>query len=156
MLWVWGACAKAHRLTPTQASGAIIDGHAGWAQRPGNLAGIGWPDDVREAIRDIPNDYHGPTRKKILLTVMAVGGIRLRGPGGWVAIGFTVDTASAPLACRDVLWQIAGELTLCRFSNLGNGESLESFCRGYERQSGQDVGWILRLAAPSGRKPPGA
>jgi hypothetical protein len=128
---------------------SFIDEHGDWAKRPRNLASIGLPDSVREAIRDISNDYHGPNRKRILLTVMADGGIRLRGHGNWVAIEFTVDTASALLACRDMLRKIAGEFTLCRFSNLGTCESLELFYRDYEQHVEQDIGWILRRAAPS-------
>ncbi|MGA2608310.1 MAG: hypothetical protein ABSH01_12745 [Terriglobia bacterium] len=134
---------------------SFIDEHADWAKRPGNLASIGLPDAVREAISDIPNDYDGENRKKILLAVMASGGIRLRGHGDWVAIEFTVGTASALLACRDVLRKIAGEFTLCRFNNLGTCESLELFYRDYEQHIERDIEWILRLAAPLA-KPPGA
>jgi hypothetical protein len=134
---------------------SFIDEHADWAKRPGNLTSIGLPDAVREAIRDIPNDYGGDNRKRILLTVMAAGGIRLRGHGDWVAIEFTADTAAAVLACRDVLRKIAGEFTVCRFSNLGAGETLQLFYGEYERHVGRDIGWILRLAAPLA-KPPGA
>ena len=135
---------------------SFIDEHADWAKRPGNLAGIGLADSVREAIRDIPNDPHSTNRKRILLTVMADGGIRLRGHGDWVAIEFTVDTASALLACREVLRTISGEFTLCRFNNLGTCESLEFFYCDYEQHVEQDIGWILGLAAPSERKPHGA
>lgn len=127
---------------------SFIDEHADWAKRPGNLASIGLPDAVREAISDIPNDYDGENRKKILLAVMASGGIRLRGHGDWVAIEFTIDTASALLACRDVLRNIAGEFTLCRFNNLSKGESLEVLYRDYEQHIERDIKWILRLAAP--------
>jgi hypothetical protein len=126
----------------------FIDEHVDWAQRPGNLASIGLPDSVKLAIQDIPNDYSGENRKKILLTVMATGGIRLRGHGDWVTIEFTADTAPALLACRDVLRTIAGEFTMCRFSNLGAGETLQLFYRDYERHVGNDIAWILRLAKP--------
>jgi hypothetical protein len=82
---------------------SFIDEHADWAKRPSNLISIGLPDPVQEAVRDIPNDCGGEGRKRIRLTVMAAGGIRLRGHGDWVAIEFTVDTASALQACPDVL-----------------------------------------------------
>ncbi|MGA2606222.1 MAG: hypothetical protein ABSH01_02050 [Terriglobia bacterium] len=134
----------------------FIDEHSDWARRPGNLASIGLSDVVREHIRDIPNDYSGENRRRILLTVMADGGIRLRGHGDWVAIEFTIDTASALLACRDVLRNIAGEFTLCRFSNLGTSESLELFYRDYEQHIERDIEWILRLAAPFRRNLAGA
>jgi hypothetical protein len=126
----------------------FIDEHADWAKRPGSLASIGLPDSVRETISDIPNDYGGENRKRILLAVMAAGGIRLRGHGDWVAIEFTVDTSSALLACRDVLRRLAGEYMLCRFNNLSEGETQEVFYRDYERHIEEDVGWILRLAKP--------
>ena len=126
----------------------FIDEHADWAKRPGNLSSIGLPDSVREEIQDIPNDYCGEKRKRILLTVMGAGGIRLRGHGDWVAIEFTVDTAHALLACRDVLRRIAGEFTLCRFNNLAANESLQVLYRDYEQHVEQDIGWILRLARP--------
>jgi hypothetical protein len=131
----------------------FIDEHADWAKRPGNLASIGLPDSVREAISGIPNDYGGENRKRILLAVMAAGGIRLRGHGDWAAIEFTVDTASALQACRDVLRRIAGEFTLCRFNNLAKGESLELFYRDYEEHIDSDIDWILRLAKASPAKP---
>jgi hypothetical protein len=79
---------------------------------------------------------------------MAAGGIRLRGHGDWVAIKFTVDTAAALLACRDVLRKIAGEFTMCRFSNLAAGETLQLFYGEYERHVKNDIEWILRLAKP--------
>jgi hypothetical protein len=126
----------------------FIDEHADWAKRPGNLASIGLPDAVQEAIKDIPNDYGGESRKKILLTVMAEGGIRLRGHGGWVAIEFTADTASVLLACRDVLQEIAGKFTICVFNNLAAAETLQLYYGEYEQHVGQDIGWILRLAKP--------
>jgi hypothetical protein len=109
---------------------------------------IGLPDAVREAISGVPNDYSGENRKRILLAVMAAGGIRLRGHGDWVAIKFTVDTAAALLACRDVLRKIAGEFTMCRFSNLAAGETLQLFYGEYERHVKNDIEWILRLAKP--------
>lgn len=60
----------------------LIEEHAEWAKRPGNLTSIGVPDAVREVISDIPNDYFGENRIKILLRAMAAGGIQLRGHGG--------------------------------------------------------------------------
>jgi hypothetical protein len=34
----------------------FIDEHGDWAKQPGNLASIGLPDAVQEAMGDIPND----------------------------------------------------------------------------------------------------
>ena len=39
------------------------------------------PDAVQEAIRDIPKDYGGENIKRLLLTIMGAGGIRLRRQG---------------------------------------------------------------------------
>lgn len=47
----------------------FIDEHPGWAKRSGSLSGIGLPDAVREAMRDIPNGYGGENRTGILLAV---------------------------------------------------------------------------------------
>jgi hypothetical protein len=104
---------------------AFIDEHANWAKRSGNLAGIGLPTSVWETIRDIPNDYGGPNREAILRTVMAAGGIRMRGHGDVVVFEFTCDSKVALPACRDVLRQVAGEFTRCRFNNLSTNETVE-------------------------------
>jgi len=127
----------------------FIDEHSDWAKRPGNLESIGLPDSVRLAIQGIFND-HGENRKKILLTVMAAGGIRLRGHGDWVAIEFTVDTTTALPACRGVLRRIAGEFTKCVFNNIATGESLQVFYRDFIQHIENDIQWILKRAAPWG------
>jgi hypothetical protein len=124
----------------------FIDEHGDWSKRPGNLASIGLPDAVREANQGIPNDYGGENRKKILLTVMAAGGIRLRGHGDSLTIEFTADTASALTACREVLRNIAGEYTMCVFNNLAAGETLELYYGGYNRHIDSDIEEVLRLA----------
>jgi hypothetical protein len=104
---------------------AYVDEHANWAKRPGNLQSLGMPPSVWESIRDIPSDYGGENRKRILLAVMGAGGIRMRGHGDVVVFEFTVDAKVALPACRDVLRQIAGELTLCRFNNLTTTQTVE-------------------------------
>jgi hypothetical protein len=108
-----------------------IDEHSNWAKRPGNLESIGLPTSVWETIRDIPNDYGGDNRKAILVTVMAAGGIRMRGHGDVVVFEFTCDSKIALSACRDVLRQIAGDLTRCRFNNLSTNETVEVFYADY-------------------------
>lgn len=113
---------------------AFIDEHANWAKRPGNLEGIGLPVSIWETIRDIPNDYGGPNRKKILLTVMDAGGTRMRGHGDVVVFEFTCNSKVALPACRDVLRQIAGDLTRCRFTNLETNETVEVFYADYVTQ----------------------
>jgi hypothetical protein len=104
---------------------SYIDEHANWAKRPGNLERIGLPVSVWEAIRAIPNDQ-GENRKTILLAMMVAGGIRMRGHVDFITFEFTVDSDVAIRACREVLTQIAGPLTLCRFNNLATGKTIEA------------------------------
>jgi hypothetical protein len=66
----------------------FMDGHADWAKEPGNLASNRLPEAVQEAIQDIPNDYAGENRKKILLVEIAAGGLSLRGHSDEAAIEF--------------------------------------------------------------------
>jgi hypothetical protein len=113
---------------------AYVDEHANWAKRPGNLAGIGIANGAWEAVRDIPNDYGGESRKTILLIVMAAGGIRLRGHGDFVTFEFTCDLKVALPACRDVLRQIAGNFTRCKFNNLSTDETVEVSYDNYVNQ----------------------
>ena len=113
---------------------AFIDEHANWAKRLGNLESLGFPVSIWEAIRDIPNDYGGQNRESILRTVMAAGGIRMRGHGVVVVFEFTCDSKLALPACRDVLRQIAGDLTLCRFNNLSTNETVEVLHADYVAQ----------------------
>jgi hypothetical protein len=89
----------------------FIPEHADWAKRPANLESLGLPTSVWDSIRDIPNDYGGHKREAILLKVMAAGGIRMRGHGDVVVFEFTVDSKVALPTCRDVLREIAGELS---------------------------------------------
>jgi hypothetical protein len=113
---------------------SFIDEHSNWAKREGNLQSLGIPASVWEAIRDISNDYGGESRKTILLTVMAAGGIRMRGHADFVTFEFTCDPKVALFACRVVLAQIAGPLTRCRFNSLGTNETVEVFYADYVRQ----------------------
>ena len=128
---------------------AWIDEHANWAQRPGNLVSIGLPDSVREAIADIPNDYAGENRKRILLTVMAAGGVRMRGHGDVLVFEFTVDWAVGLVACRDVPRHLAGDFTRCRFNNLSTSESVEVWYRDYLQHIEGEVDWILQRKEPT-------
>jgi hypothetical protein len=121
-------------INATDGRFAYVDEHANWAKRPGNLESIGHPVLTWETIRDIPNDYGGQNRETILRTVMASGGIRLRGRGTVVVFEFTVDAMVALPACRGVLHEIAGPLTLCRFNNLGTNETVEVFYDDYVKQ----------------------
>src|SRR5208282_2757149 len=111
---------------------AFIDEHANWAKRPGNLVGIGLPSSVWDEIHITPNDYGGENRKRILLTVMAAGGIRMRGHGNVVVFEFTIGTKQALDACKDILSTIGGDFLLCRFNNLTSGECLELLYRDYK------------------------
>jgi len=110
---------------------AFIDEHANWAKREGNLQSLGMPSSVRESIREIPNDYGGENRKKILLIVMAAGGIRMRGHDDVVVFEFTIDAEVALPACRHVLQQIAGKFTQCQFNDLAKNKTLRVFYANY-------------------------
>jgi hypothetical protein len=113
---------------------AFIPEHADWSKGEGNLESLGLPTSVWETIRNVPNDYGGENRKNILLAVMAAGGVRMRGHGDVVVFEFTCDPKVALPACRDVLRQIAGPLTRCRFNNLRTSETVEVSYADYVRQ----------------------
>lgn len=102
-----------------------IDEHANWIKRRENADAVGLPELVWQHIADIPNDYGGENRKRILLVVMSEGFIRMRGHGDAVVFEFTADSETALRACRAVLGQIAGPLLRCRFNNVKSKESLE-------------------------------
>jgi len=125
-----------------------IDEHANWAKRPGNLVSIGLPDAIREVIADIPNDYSGPNRQRIVRAVMAAGGVRMRGHGDVVVFEFTIDWKVALAACGNVLREVAGEFTRCRFNSLSTSESIEVFYGDFRRHIEADVDWILNRREP--------
>ena len=129
---------------------AYIDEHANWSKRPGNLVSIGLANSAWEVIRDIPNDSGGENRKSIVLAVMAVGGIRMRCHGEFIAFEFTVEWMTALRACRDILRDIAGEYTPCRFNSLATSESLEVSYLEYEKHIEADIAWILQRRKPFG------
>jgi hypothetical protein len=104
---------------------AYVDEHCNWAKRPGNLESLGLPTSVWESIRDIPNDYGGQNRESILRTVMSAGLIRMRCHSVFVTFEFAFAPEVVLLACRDVLREIAGDLTRCRFNNLATNETAE-------------------------------
>jgi hypothetical protein len=128
---------------------SFVSEHGDWAKQPDNLANLGLPAAVQEAIQDIPNDCSGESRKKIRLWVMAAEGIRLRGHGDRVAIELTLDTASALPACRDVLRRFPGS-SQCTASTISTQarKTLQLFCRDYEQHVKRVIGWILWLAKP--------
>jgi hypothetical protein len=109
-----------------------ITEHCDWMKNSMNAKKIGLPDNVFETIKDMPNDYQGPKRKQILLTIMDAGFIRLRGHGSYIAIEFTVSTKKALSACEPLLKQVCGPLTLLRFNNLSTNENVEATYREVE------------------------
>ncbi len=102
-----------------------ITEHADWMKNHENAKKIGLPDSVFEIIKELPNDYNGPKREKILRTVMAAGFIRVRGHGQWIAIEFTAPTQAALRASAEFLRQACGPFTVLRFNNLQAGETIE-------------------------------
>jgi hypothetical protein len=133
----------------------IIDEHADWIKRPGNATKLGLPDDVWQAVRDLPNDYGGSNRERILRLVMAAGGIRMRCHGTVIVFEFTVNTGDALCACQGILAKLAGAYTTCRFNNLGTREFIEVVYRDFEAHIERDIEWILRLATafPQSNRP---
>jgi hypothetical protein len=83
-----------------------ITEHCDWIKVRQNAEKIGLPKSVYEQIKDIPNDYSGARREKILRAVMGAGFIRVRGHGAWIAIEFTAPTKDAVIACRRLLQQV--------------------------------------------------
>lgn len=106
-----------------------IDEHANWMQRHGPEFGL--PAEVWGHIREIPNDYIGPNRERILRAVMDAGYIRARGHGAWVTFEFTCSISEALPACRAFLQQVGGPELQCRFTHLLDQRSLELSCAEY-------------------------
>jgi hypothetical protein len=102
-----------------------ITEHCDWIKVLRNAQKIGLPDEVYEKIKDVPNDYSGPKREKLLRTVMDAGFVRVRGHGSWIAIEFTAATEKTLRASRDFLGQVCGPYSMLRFNNVDTGESLE-------------------------------
>lgn len=100
-----------------------------------NAQKIGLRDDVFRQITDIPNDYSGPRREKILRLVMSAGFVRVRGHGTWIAMEFTASTEDAMFASSPLLRQVCGPLTVLRFSNLETGESREMTFQEFESRA---------------------
>ena len=107
--------------------------HANFMKDHARAQNIGLPESVYEEIKDIANDYSGVRREKILRLVMASGFIRVRGHGSWIAIEFTAPTEDALRACKSLLHQVCGPLTVLRFNNLSTNESLEMTFQEFER-----------------------
>ena len=55
----------------------------------------------------------------------------MRCRGDVIVFEFCCDLEAALAACRDVLRKIAGNLTLCRFTNLTTNETVEMFYANY-------------------------
>jgi hypothetical protein len=112
-----------------------ITEHCDWIKVRGNAQKIGLPKEVWERIKDMPNDYSGPKREKLLRTIMDAGFIRVRGHGSWIAIEFTAETQDVLRASRDFLSQVCGPYSVLRFNNVGANESLELTFREFEERT---------------------
>lgn len=108
-----------------------IDEHASWMQRHGREFGL--PQEVREAICSIPNDFAGEGRERILLAVMHCGYIRMRAHGVQVSFEFTCSIEEALRACQSVLAAIAGPQLLCRFVDLNKRQFLRAEYREFSK-----------------------
>ena len=114
-----------------------ITEHCDWIKVPENAEKIGLPENVFQEIKNLPNDYGGPKREKILRAVMnaARGFIRVRGHGSWIAVEFTAPTKDALGACSSLLPEVCGPLTVLRFNNLRTNESLEMTFVEFEKRT---------------------
>jgi hypothetical protein len=110
----------------------LVQEHCDFMKDHARAQKIGLPENVYEQIKDIPNDYSGPRRERILRLVMAAGFIRVRGHGDWIAIEFTAPTNEAMIACSSLLRQVCGPLTVLRLNNLSTDESLEMAFQEFE------------------------
>jgi hypothetical protein len=112
-----------------------ITEHCDWLKVHENAEKIGLPESVFRQIKDLPNDYGGPKRERILRTVMDAGAgfVRVRGHGDWIAIEFTAPTLNAMVACSSLLHEVCGPLTVLKFNNLGTNESLEMTFEDFEQ-----------------------
>lgn len=115
-----------------------ITEHCDWIKVHGNAQKIGLAETVFEQIKDMPNDYSGPKRERILRTVMGAGLIRVRGHGSWLAIEFTAPIEDVARACREFLRQVCGPYSVLRFNNVGTNESLELTYEEFEKRTSQN------------------
>jgi hypothetical protein len=121
-----------------------IDDHARWAQRPGNAASLGVPDDVIEELGRIPWDFNGSGRKAIILLAMGQGLIRVRGHGSWTTFEFTIPWEQAIRGALRLMDETFGPAMTCRFNSLSSGQSLEfQFGRVRERLAQDDLRFLL-------------
>lgn len=109
-----------------------ITEHSDWIKHAQNAAKIGLPDSVFQQIKDMPNDYSGPKREKILRTVMAAGFVRVRGHGTYITLESTAPKEDVLRASAEFLRQICGPLTVLRFNDLHTGKTVEMTYQEFE------------------------
>jgi hypothetical protein len=112
-----------------------ITEHCDWTKLPENAAEIGLPDSIFQQIKDMPNDYNGPKRDKILRTVMDAGFVRVRGHGMYIALEFTAPKDIVHRASVEFLHHICGPLTVLRFNDLHAGNTVEMTYPEFEAQT---------------------
>lgn len=120
-----------------------ITEHCDWIKLPQNAAKIGLPNNVFQQIKDIPNDYNGPKREKILRLVMDAGFVRVRGHGSFIAIEFTAPRENVCRASAEFLHQICGPLTVLRFNDLHAGKTVEMTYQEFDAQMKKQGGQPL-------------
>jgi hypothetical protein len=111
-----------------------ITEHCDWIKLPQNAAKIGLPDSVFQQIKDMPNDYNGPKREKLLRTVMDAGFVRVRGHGTYIALEFTAAEENVRRASVEFLRQVCGPHTVLRFNDLHTGKTVEMIYEEFEAQ----------------------
>lgn len=121
--------------------------HAQWIQNKENATKLGLDEATYEEIKGIPNDFNGPNREKILLTVMKAGPfIRMRGQGNLFAFEFLCASSDALWGAYVFGQKYAGEYTTMRLNNLRTKESVDIYYSEFKKAMDEDERKILRLA----------
>jgi hypothetical protein len=94
-----------------------ITEHCDWMKNHENAERIGLPENVFRQIKDMPNDYNGPKREKILRAVMDAGFVRVRGHGPYIGIEFTAATKVALGRAAIFCEKCAGRSPFCISTN---------------------------------------
>lgn len=102
-----------------------ITEHASWIQDPAHAASLGVDPATLARIREIPRDFDGPGRRRILREAMGAGFIRVRGHGAVTTFEGTLDMAALVAAALPFMAEHFGPEMGCRFNRLVPGDGLE-------------------------------
>lgn len=122
-----------------------VDEHARWIRRPGNAEDLGLPEEVIEALGQLPWDLTPFAERTIVLyQVMEAGFIRARGHGSHVTFEFTVPWMQAVHGAQRFMQENFGPSMTARFSDLGTGGTIEFLYGRYaDRLRESDLSFLL-------------